>query len=381
MSESPQAAALGAAVAHWRGAVTPPREPLLGRYCRLEPLDTERHAHSLWRAFAGAEENWRYLPQPPFSEFATYRDWLERAALERDPLFFAIVVDEEAIGVASYLRIVPEQGVIEIGNLNFSPRLSRTPAATQALFLLLKNAFDLGYRRVEWKCDSLNAPSRRAAMRLGFVFEGIFRQDRVVKGHNRDTAWFSIIDTEWPTLAAGISQWLAAENFDASGQQRSSLSTMIARARETGRSSLILKTPPPSSTESYAFMRDKLRYHCDSADLALDLAAGIEDIVVIDTRAHARYIEGHIPGAVSLPHATMDSSTAAALDRAKTYVTYCDGIGCNGSTQGAMKLAALGFQVKELLGGLDFWQRDGHPIERGKSAGRMPTRPAPACGC
>ena len=209
----------------WTPRPFPPRTPLLGRLCRLEPLDVAKHAAPLFEAHALDREgrNWTYLPYGPFDSAADYARWAEWAAAQADPQFFAIVdaATGGPVGTASYLRIQPEMGVIEVGHLAFSPLLQRKPGATEALFLMLRRAFaELGYRRTEWKCDALNAPSRRAAERLGFRYEGTFRQSYVVKGRSRDTAWFAILDSEWPALAQAFERWLDPANFDAAGAQR-----------------------------------------------------------------------------------------------------------------------------------------------------------------
>ena len=174
---------------------------------------------------------WTYLPYGPFDSFEIYRAWLEEMSRRSDPLFFAIIDrgTDQAVGLASYLRIDPAAGSIEVGHLHYSPLLQRTPAATEAMFLMMERALTMGYRRYEWKCDSLNAPSRAAALRLGFSFEGIFRQATVVKGRNRDTAWFAAIDREWPALKEAFQRWLAPENFDADGKQRERLSDLTRR--------------------------------------------------------------------------------------------------------------------------------------------------------
>lgn len=212
---------------HW-----PNREPMRGRYCRLESLAAESHALSLFESnlLDESERNWTYLAYGPYSNFAEYREWVEAQSQSRDPIFFAIVdaASNAAVGVASYLRITPTSGSIEVGHLNFSPRLQRTPAATESMFLMMSRAFELGYRRYEWKCDALNAPSCRAAERLGFSFEGIFRHATIVKGRNRDTAWFSVIDSDWPALKAAFGQWLDSANFDERGEQRRRLSDLTA---------------------------------------------------------------------------------------------------------------------------------------------------------
>ncbi len=207
-----------------------------GRFCRLEPLDPARHAQDLFAAnqLDAKGRNWTYLFQEPFRDLESYRAWLGQVAESNDPLFHTIVdrKTEKAAGVATFMRIDRPNGVIEVGNINYSPLLQRTPAATEAMFLMMVRAFDeLGYRRYEWKCDSLNAPSRAAALRLGFQFEGIFRQAVIYKGRNRDTAWFSMIDGEWPALKRAYEQWLAPGNFDAEGRQRRKLTDLIAQAR------------------------------------------------------------------------------------------------------------------------------------------------------
>jgi RimJ/RimL family protein N-acetyltransferase len=212
---------LGEALPDWRPPPAPTRRVLLGRYCRLEPLAVE-HAAALHAANAADDGSmWTYLPYGPFAGLADYAAWVAQVTPGADPLLFAIVDESGApAGTAGYLRIDPRSGSIEVGHLAYAPRLQRTRAATEAMCLLMRNAFELGYRRYEWKCNALNAPSRAAALRLGFRFEGVFRQALVVKGHNRDTAWYSVIDGEWPRLHAGFEQWLAPANFDPAGRQR-----------------------------------------------------------------------------------------------------------------------------------------------------------------
>lgn len=221
---------IGFALPEWTPPPAPSREALRGRYCRVEPLDAEQHAASLFEANALDREgrNWTYLTVGPFASRDAYFDWVRTVSAGTDPLFFAIVDQrsDRAVGVASYLRITPHSGSIEVGHINFSPLLQRTPAATEAMFLMMRRAFELGYRRYEWKCDALNAPSRAAAQRLGFSYEGIFRQATVYKGRNRDTAWFAMIDQEWPELEAAFTRWLDLHNFDEHGRQRVSLSDL-----------------------------------------------------------------------------------------------------------------------------------------------------------
>ena len=213
----------------WTPRPVPPREPLVGSYCRLEPL-ADRHAADLFAANSDDREQrmWTYLPYGPFDSFEQYQAWIATASQSSDPLFFAIIdpKTEQAMGVASYLRIDPAVGSIEVGHLAYSPRMQRTPAATESMYLLMRQAFELGYRRYEWKCDCLNAPSRAAAERLGFLFEGLFRQATIYKQRSRDTAWYSIIDSEWAALRSLFETWFAADNFDTDGQQRQSLSQL-----------------------------------------------------------------------------------------------------------------------------------------------------------
>jgi RimJ/RimL family protein N-acetyltransferase len=196
---------------------------LAGERVRLEPLDPERHAEALHAAAAGDPRLWDHLPYGPFADSGELRAHLARQASSSDPLYLAVIdsVTGQARGVASYMRIEPEHGCIEIGHIWFGASLQRTAAATEAIYLLARHAFDdLGNRRLEWKCDAANARSRRAAERFGFTFEGVFRQHMIVKGRNRDTAWFSILDAEWPAIRDAFETWLRPENFDAEGRQR-----------------------------------------------------------------------------------------------------------------------------------------------------------------
>ena len=207
-----------------------------GRFCRVEPLDPGRHGADLFAANRHDADgrNWTYLNVGPFSRFEDYRAWLDAIAAKDDPLFHAIVdlATGKVVGVAAYMRIDRAHGVIEVGSINYSPLLQKTPAATEAMFLMMARVFDeLGYRRYEWKCNSLNAPSRAAAARLGFKYEGQFRQAVVYKGRNRDTDWFSVIDGEWPALKRAYQAWLAPENFDAKGRQHRRLSDLISATR------------------------------------------------------------------------------------------------------------------------------------------------------
>jgi len=222
--------AIGFPVPNWAPVSRPSHKLLLGRFCRLEPLNAEYHAADLYAANALDVDgrNWTYLPYGPFDSLSSYRVWVEQFSATSDPLFFVIVslATGRAVGVASFLRIDPKNGSIEVGHLNFSPLMQRTVIASEAMYLMMQEAFALGYRRYEWKCNSLNQPSRMAAQRLGFSYEGVFRQSAVNKGLNRDTAWYAAIDKEWPALKQAFQHWLAPENFDADGKQGVALSKL-----------------------------------------------------------------------------------------------------------------------------------------------------------
>lgn len=221
---------IGPAIPDWSPRARPPATPMIGRLCRVEPLDAQRHIDDMHAAFSEAADgrDWTYLSVDYLARDA-YRDWLTKLGANGDPMPH-VIVDQttgKAVGTASFMRIDPLNGVIEVGHILLAPRLQRTPAATEAMFLMMRRVFEeLGYRRYEWKCDALNAPSRTAAQRLGFRFEGIFRQAVVYKGRNRDTAWFSIIDSEWPSLNRAYRRWLEPNNFDPAGRQRERLSEL-----------------------------------------------------------------------------------------------------------------------------------------------------------
>lgn len=219
---------IGFPLPDWTPRPRPSRTPMIGRYCRVEPLEPDRHAEALFTANRTDPEQriWTYMAYGPFATLDDYRDWLTHSCTGDDPLFHAIIdiTTDRAVGVASYLRIDPGNGVMEVGHINYSPLLQRTRAATEAMYLMMRRAFDeLGYRRYEWKCDALNAASRTAAERLGFRFEGIFRQAAVYKHRNRDTAWYAIIDSDWPLLKQAFEEWLDPENFDVRNRQRQRL--------------------------------------------------------------------------------------------------------------------------------------------------------------
>jgi len=221
-------------LAGWTERARPPRTPMQGRTVRLEPLDPERHGAALFRAAEGPGADprlWDWMAVGPFGSEAAFRAWLDPLPASEDPLFFAILTEPDGVprGMASFLRITPAHGVIEIGHIWLGVGLQRTTAATEAMWLLARRAFDeLGYRRLEWKCDTRNARSRRTALRLGFAFEGIFHQHMVIKGENRDTAWFALLDRDWPRADAAFRAWLDPANFGPDGQQRRRLEEIRA---------------------------------------------------------------------------------------------------------------------------------------------------------
>ena len=223
---------IGRSLADWTPSVHPPRTPIEGRFCRIEPVDINAHAEDLFEAFAlnTSGANWTYLGYEPTQTVAGLREVMTAGWQGDDPLFHTIVdkATEKPVGVAALMRIDKANGTIEVGNIHYSEHLKQRPAATEAMFLLMRRVFkELGYRRYEWKCDSLNAPSRAAAARLGFSYEGLFLQAVVYKGRNRDTAWFSIIDDEWPALEAAYEVWLSEANIGADGQQKQRLQDLI----------------------------------------------------------------------------------------------------------------------------------------------------------
>ena len=216
-------------------AKAPERGALEGRYARLEPLDPDRHGDDLLAASGppDREARFRYMSELPPDSRESFHAWARRAAASPDPLFFAVVdrATGRAEGWQTYLRVAPVHRCIEIGNIYWGPRIAGTRVATEAMYLFARHALEyLGYRRYEWKCDALNAPSRRAALRFGFTYEGHFRRAVIVRGRTRDTAWFSIIDEEWPALKAAYERWLAPGNFDPRGKQRTRLSEATAAA-------------------------------------------------------------------------------------------------------------------------------------------------------
>jgi RimJ/RimL family protein N-acetyltransferase len=220
-------------IENWSVPPYPNEDKFKGNYCHLERLDAEKHAALLFSVFEGHDQVWDYMPYGPFASSADYYCWVREVAALADTVFYAIknLHSGSFEGVASFLRISPEAGSIEVGHINMSPALQRTPAATEAMYLMMQWAFEVGYRRYEWKCNAENIPSRRSAQRLGLSYEGVFRQAAIVKGRNRDTAWFAAIDSEWPALKEAFKAWLDTSNFDVNGRQNERLSDLTCLVR------------------------------------------------------------------------------------------------------------------------------------------------------
>jgi RimJ/RimL family protein N-acetyltransferase len=219
---------IGTHIVNWKGCPWPPKKSINGNYCKLEPLSISEHSKELFEVFIEDSDghNWTYLPYGPFSDLKSFCNWLKGECLKEDPQF-QVIIDKrnnKPVGMASYLRINPAVGVIEVGHIHYSNKMQKTCIATEAMYLMMARVFDdLGYRRYEWKCDALNEKSCRAAKRLGFTFEGVFRQATIYKGRNRDTAWYSVLNHEWPRIKKSYDSWLSASNFDNSGKQLNSL--------------------------------------------------------------------------------------------------------------------------------------------------------------
>jgi len=226
---------IGPIVERLHQARPPERQTMVGARLRLEPIDPEVHAQGLFAHSHGPDMAWLwdYLPHGPFADLADFTGWLEGCAGSADPLYFAVIDlrDGEPCGMTAYMNIVPADARIEVGQIWYGPRVQRTPLPTEAMFLMFTRVFDeLGYRRLEWKCNDLNEPSKQAARRLGFTYEGTFRQHMIVKGRNRDTAWFAMLDHEWPLIRTAFERWLSPENFDAEGRQHRSLGALMPPA-------------------------------------------------------------------------------------------------------------------------------------------------------
>ncbi len=224
---------LGVSVKGWQVPPRPDHAAMEGRLVRLEPLNADAHAFELQAAYQGHDGLWDYMPYGPFASGSAYHRWAREREAGEDPRFFVLrdLVSDKAGGIASYLRITPEAGSIEVGHICISPSMQRGAEATEAMFLMMDWAFRAGYRRYEWKCNALNLASRRAAQRLGFSFEGVFRNHMIVKGRNRDTAWFAVTDSDWPALAEAFRIWLSPANFDVSGRQKERLSSLTRLVR------------------------------------------------------------------------------------------------------------------------------------------------------
>jgi RimJ/RimL family protein N-acetyltransferase len=224
---------LGAVVHAWVVPPKPGPARIVGRHVVLERLDADAHATDLFEAFVSDASLWDYMYSGPFTSASSFHRWIRESAADAAMVYYAIrdLASDTCTGMAAYLRIAPDAGSIEVGSICFGPAFQRTKGATEAMYLMMKWAFDAGYRRYEWKCNALNLPSRRAAQRLGFSYEGVFRQAVVVKGRNRDTAWFAMIDKEWPALREAYRAWLSPANFTALGVQRESLADLTRLVR------------------------------------------------------------------------------------------------------------------------------------------------------
>ncbi|MFC7703210.1 GNAT family N-acetyltransferase [Plastorhodobacter daqingensis] len=224
----------GSPLPDWTAPARPGADPIEGHYVVLEPLNAEAHAGDLFQAFSAADDTlWQFMAHGPFHSAAVFHRWVKDATARSDMVYHALrdTATGHPGGVAAFMRITPEHGVIEIGSITLAPQMQRSPAATEAFALMIGWAFDAGYRRVEWKCDARNTSSRRAAQRLGFSYEGTFRQHMVIKGRNRDTAWFAVTDQDWPALREAYGAWLRPGNFDAEGRQIERLSDMTSLVR------------------------------------------------------------------------------------------------------------------------------------------------------
>ena len=224
---------LGERVEGWTPPERPGPEKIIGQYVELELLSAQKHTANLFQSLQGQDDVWDYMPSGPFTSSAQFYRWVSIMTKAEDPLFYAIrnLTCEKWEGLASFLRVQPDAGSIEVGYISFAPPLQKTTAATEAMFLMMRWAFEAGYRRYEWKCNALNTASRRAAQRFGFTYEGIFRQATVVKGCNRDTAWFAIIDKEWPALKESYDVWLSPKNFGQTGEQKERLGNLTGLVR------------------------------------------------------------------------------------------------------------------------------------------------------
>ena len=319
---------------NWQGRPRPAREPLEGRYVRLEPLNAKRHGDGLYEAssVADAGERFRWLPDVPPKDRADFQPWLDRVEASEDPLFFTVIdkASGKIAGRQTLMRIDAANGVIEIGNIYWGPLISRKPAATEAQFLFMQYAFDrLGYRRYEWKCNNRNEPSKRAALRFGFSFEGIFRQNMVVKGENRDTAWYSIIDKEWPALKRAYQEWLDPANFAADGTAETAARRDQGRARGIDWQQCSIATTITTTTmgtimrHSHGGPRPRSHAWRDRQDARADRRSA-------DRRLHGRRGDRRLPHGIAgagrrrRPHARRLDLAGARLVRLPSRRPRCD---------------------------------------------------------
>jgi RimJ/RimL family protein N-acetyltransferase/GNAT superfamily N-acetyltransferase len=358
-------------LSRWTPRPRPERRAHEGRYVRLEPLDVERHGDALFEAGPTDPALLRYLPERPFPDRASFQPWLDKAAASPDPLFFAAIDGDSgrAEGRLSLMRIDEANGVIETGHLLFGPRLSRRPAATEAIYLLARHVFDeLGYRRFEWKCNDANEPSKRAAVRFGFVFEGVFRQHMVIKGENRDTAWYSMLDSEWPARRRTFERWFDPANFDESGRQRLTLSALNAESFESGDTQLQLRLARPADLAAigelqraaYAPNRDVLGVEPLPLLFDYDTLLGQYEAWIVES-------DGGLAGALILdPHPDhlliWSLATAPSVQR--------QGLGARLLAAAEARARALGLDTLrlytggKLTGNVRWYHRHGYVIER-----------------
>ncbi|WP_428031130.1 GNAT family N-acetyltransferase [Ancylobacter sp.] len=366
----PESLPLGAPV-DTAPAPRPERTRLIGRHVAVVPFDVAVHGPALFAASHGpaSEAIWAYLPNGPYADYAAFEAYYGEAARRDDPLMFAILDKETgvAIGHATYLRIDPANRTIEVGHILYTPALMRTPGGTEAMYLMARHVFEtLGYRRYEWKCNALNAPSRRAAERYGFRFEGLFRHHMIVKGRNRDTAWFSILAEEWPQIAVAMEAWLAPENFDAHGRQLSALSVLNAREMEvegrTLRRADLSDLPAVETLQRAAYARNRILLGVEPLPLLWDYAQVFREreVWVLDGS------DGPVGVAILLPRAEdMFIDSLAACPRAQ-------GFGHGNVLLAAVeaRARALGRDTARLYTGeplaanIQWYRRKGFAIER-----------------
>lgn len=355
---------------------TPARRPdrataLEGRIVRLVGIDPALHAADLFEAASGpgTDATWLYIPDGPFLEFEALRDHLARLAGSPDPLIFAVTErgSGRALGYAAFMRIDPANRVIEVGHVVFTPRLQRTPAATEAIFLMMRHVFDdLGYRRFEWKCNALNAPSRRAALRFGFTYEGTFRNHTIVKGRSRDTAWYSITDDEWPARKTAFERWLAPDNFGPDGGQRLPLSGLNAAELAAGDAALRRAT----LADAPAFEAlQRSAYAWNRAMLGVEPLPLMVPTATVLGRYETWLLEpdGHLDGALALDPQPADLTIwSVSVDPARQNA----GIGRTLLAAAEQRARDLGLSTMRLFTGeklaknIEWYRRRGYEVER-----------------